>query len=126
MSDALRYRIVDEPRPGPLGRFALPPLLVFLVGQFFLPWGMLLLAGNALALNGPRRAREVVLALAPIVIWYGVIAVLDAAVRADVLTVDGADYVFVAALGVALLFAANAYVSQEQTAQLRRYLRQQG
>ena len=54
------------------------------------------------------------------------IAVLDAAVRADVLTVDGADYVFVAALGVGLLFAANAYVSQEQTAQLRRYLRQQG
>lgn len=123
MSDALRYRIVDEPRPGPLERLALPPLLVFLVGNFFLPWGWLLIAANAVALNGPQRNREIAFAAIPIGIYFAAIEGLDRLLLAGEIKVNQASYLFVAAIGVGLVFAATAYVSQDQTAQLRRYLR---
>lgn len=126
MSDSLRYRLVDEPRPGPLQQLALPPLLVFMVGTFFLPWGLLLVAANAVALNGPRRNREIVFALIPIAVYFGALEVLDALVRGGVMSVDTAHYFFVAAIGLGLVFVAIAYVSQHQTAELRRYIRQQG
>lgn len=123
MSDRLRYRLVDEPRPGRLQRFALPPLLVFIVGVFFLPWGLLLIALNAIALNGPHRNREIGFAVIPIVIYFAALQALDMAVRADLLAVNQAHYFFVAAIGVGLVFAASAHVSQDLAAQLRRYLR---
>ena len=126
MSDSLRYRLIDEPRPGPLQRLALPPLLVFLIGTFFLPWGLLLVAANAVALNGPMRNREIGFALIPIPIYFGALEALDAVVRGGLLTVDQAHYFFVAAIGIGLIFVAIAYVSQHQTAELRRYLKQQG
>jgi hypothetical protein len=126
LSDSLRYRLIDEPRPGPLQRLALPPLLVFLIGTFFLPWGLLLVAANAVALNGPTRNREIGFALIPILIYFGAIEALDAVVRRGLLTVDQAHYFFVAAIGLGLIFVAIAYVSQHQTAELRRYLKQQG
>ena len=122
MSDALRYRIVDEPRPSPLQRFALPPLLVFLIGNFLSPWGWLLIAGNAVALNGPNRNREIAYAALSIGIWFAAISLLDLLVEAQVVAVNHAVYVFIAAIGGALVFAAKAYVSQDETAQLRRYL----
>ena len=125
MSDALRYRLVDEPRPGMFQRFALPPLLVFILAIFFMPWGLLLVAVNAVALNGPNRNREIVFAAIPILIYFAAIAALDGAVRAGLLEVNQANYVFVAAIGIGLVFVANAYVSQHQTAELRRYLQQQ-
>ena len=81
MSDALRYRLVDEPRPGPLQRLALPPLLVFLLATFFMPWGLLLVAANAVALNGPNRNREIAFSAIPIAIYFAALAALDAAVR---------------------------------------------
>lgn len=126
MSDALRYRIVDEPRPGPLQRFALPPLLVFLVGNFFLPWGWLLIAANAVALNGPHRNREIAFSAIPIGLYFIATAVLDRLLLSGVLTVNQASYLFVAAVGVGLVFAASAYVSQDRTAELRRYLDRRG
>ena len=124
MSDALRYRLVDEPRPGPLQRFALPPLLVFLAATFFMPWGMLLVAANAVALNGPRRNREIVFSIVPILIYFAALAALDTIVRAGAIEVNQAHYLFVAAIGTGLVFAAMAFVSQHQTAELRRYLQQ--
>lgn len=126
MSDSLRYRLIDEPRQGPLQRLALPPLLVFLVGTFFLPWGLLLVAANAVALNGPHRNREIGFAIIPILIYFGALKALDAIVRGRVLSIDQAHYLFVAAIGLGLVFVAIAYISQHQTAELRRYLRQQG
>jgi hypothetical protein len=126
VSDALRYRLIDEPRKSVLQRFALPPLLVFLVATYFLPWGLLLIAANAVALNGPFRNREIGFAIIPIVIFFAAIMVLDAFVRADLLEVNQAHYFFVAAVGVGLVFVATAYVSQHQTAELRRYIQQQG
>lgn len=125
MSDALRYRVIDEPRPGLLQRLALPPLLVFLVATFFLPWGTLLIAANAAALNGPHRNREIAFGLLPIGIYFAALGALDTVVGAGLLNVGQAHYVFVAAIGLALVFAAQAYVSQHQTAELRRYLQQQ-
>ena len=125
MTDRLRYRLVDEPRQGVLQRFALPPLLVFLVATYFLPWGLLLVAAEAVALNGPQRNREIGFAFVPIVIYFAALAALDAAVRAGMLEVNQAHYVFVAAIGIGLVFVATAYVSQHRTAELRRYLQQQ-
>lgn len=126
VSDALRYRLIDEPRPNFLQRIALPPLLVFIVGQFFLPWGFLLVAVNAVALGGPHRNREIGFAIVPVAIYFAAIVALGLAVTGGRLSHDQADYLFVAALGVGLVFVAMAYVSQEQTAELRRYLRRQG
>ena len=126
MSDALRYRLVDEPRPGALQRFALPPFLVFIVGTYFLPWGLLLIAGNAVALGGPNRGREIGFAALAILIYFAALALLDAAVRDGLLAVAVARYVFAAAIGAGLVFVASAYVSQHRTAELRHYLRQQG
>jgi hypothetical protein len=126
VSDALRYRIIDEPRAGLLQRFALPPLLVFLAGNFFLPWGWLLIAANAVALGGPYRNREIVLAAVSIGIYFAATSMLDRLLLAGTLTVSQASYLFVAAIGLALVLAATAYVSQAQTAELRRYLRQRG
>lgn len=125
MSDALRYRLIDEPRPGPLQRFALPPLLVFLAATYFMPWGLLLIAANAIALNGPQRNREILFSVIPIAIYFAALAALDSAVRSGTIEVNQARYLLVAAIGAALIFAAMAYVSQYQTAELRRYLQQQ-
>ena len=124
MSDRLRYRLMDEPRPSPLQRFALPPLLVFLAAQYFLPWGSLLVAANALALNGPHRNREIGFAVIPIVAWFASLFALNYAVHADALAINQAHYFFVVAIGVGLMFIATAYVSQQHTADLRQYLRQ--
>jgi hypothetical protein len=125
VSDALRYRLVDEPRPGLFQRFALPPLLVFILATFFMPWGLLLVAANTVALNGPNRNREILFAGIPILIYFAAVAALDSSVRAGLLGVSQANYAFVAAIGIGLVFVAKAYVSQHQTAELRRYLRQQ-
>jgi hypothetical protein len=126
LSDRLRYHLIDEPEPGPLQRFALPPLLVFIVAVYFLPWGALLIAANAVALNGPHRNREIGFAAVPILVYFASLAALDSMVRAGSLEVSQAHYAFVAAIGIGLVFAAMAYVSQFQTAELRNYLRQQG
>ncbi|HEY6815081.1 MAG TPA: hypothetical protein VI168_06040 [Croceibacterium sp.] len=122
MSDALRYRIIDEPRPSPLQRFALPPLLVFLAANFFLPWGWLLIAANAVMLNGPRRNREIGFTAIAIGIYFAAIAVLDRLLLAGVLAGNHASYLFIVAVGAGLVLVATAYVTQDETAQLRRYL----
>lgn len=124
MTDLLRYRLADEPGPSLLSKVALPPLLVFLVATFFQPWGYLLILFNSIALNGPRRNYEIGYALAPFPIYYGALELLDRLVRSGTLTVDRAHYVFVAAVGIGLVSAAFAYVSQAQTFELRRYLRE--
>ena len=126
MSDALRYRPIDEPREGVLQRYPLPPFLVFIVATFFTPWGFLLVAGNAIALGGPHRYREIALAGLGILVYFAALAALNRAVHADLLEVNQALYVFEAAVGLALVCLAFAYVSQHRTAELRRYLRQQG
>ena len=125
MSDPLRYRLVDEPRGGVLQRFALPPLLVFIVATFFSPWGFLLIAANAVALNGPRRNREIAFAALAFLLYFAALAALAATVRAGALDVGQANYLFVVAIGGALVLAATAYVSQHEAAELRRYLQQQ-
>jgi hypothetical protein len=125
VSDALRYRIVDEPRPGTLQRFALPPMLVFIGATLWVPWGFLAIAANALALNGPHRNREILFATIPILIYYGTKLALGAAILAGLLKSNQADYIFVASIGVGLAFAAMAFIQQDRTADLRRYLRRQ-
>ncbi|MGF7151002.1 hypothetical protein FHS96_004663 [Sphingomonas zeicaulis] len=124
MSDALRYRLVDEPRPSFLQKIALPPLLVFLVGQYFLPWGLLLVAVNAVALNGPHRNREIAFALIPILIFFASQILLGFSAHYGLISDSAARYLFVLAIGVGLMFIATAFVSQERTAALRQYLRQ--
>jgi hypothetical protein len=124
VSDALRYRLIDEPRPGPLQRFALPPLLVFLAATYFMPWGLLLIAANSVALNGPHRNREIVFSVIPIAIYFVALAALSALAGAGTIEVNQARYLLVAAIGAGLVFAAMAYVSQYQSAELRRYLQQ--
>lgn len=121
MSEALRYRIVDEPRPNFLSKLALPPLLAFLVATFFQPWGFLLLAFNAIALNGPYRNRELVLSLIPIAIYFGSMEVLDMIIDAGILRFRTALYLFVTAIGAGLACAAFAFISQSNTFELRRY-----
>jgi hypothetical protein len=126
LSDALRYRVIDEPREGPLQRFALPPVLVFLVATFFTPWGFLLVALNSLALGGPDRNREIGLVGLALTVYFAANALLGLAVRARLLDLRPALYAFDAAIGIALVCLAFAYVSQYRTAELRQYLRQQG
>ena len=126
MSDALRYRLVDEPRPWLLSRLALPPLLVFMVAVFFNPWGYLLIVFNAVALNGPRRNREIGFALLPFPIHFGTLLLLDTAVRGGGLTVGQAHYLFALGIALGLVCAAFAYVSQAQAFELRQYLARPG
>lgn len=126
MRDALRYRLVDEPRPWLLSRLALPPLLVFMAAFFFNPWGYLLIALNAIALNGPRRNREIAFSLLPFPIHFGALLILDAVVRGGAMSVGQAHYLFVLAIGIGLACAAFAYVSQAQAFELRQYLAQSG
>lgn len=121
MREALRYRIVDEPRPNFLSKLALPPLLVFLVATFFQPWGFLLLAFNSIALNGPHRNRELVLSIIPIGVYFGSIELLDMIVDAGIVTFQTTLYLFVAAIGAGLACAAFAFISQSHTFELRRY-----
>jgi hypothetical protein len=73
------YRIVDEPSPSGLARFATNPyfpLLAYMVDGAWLafPWFAL----NAMALNGPERTREILLAVGALVGAF-VIAVAAAA-----------------------------------------------
>lgn len=126
MSDALRYRLVDEPREGPLQRLALPPFLIFLAAAFFMPWGFVLVALNAVALNSPARNREIGLTVLAFLTYFAASFSLGIAVRAGQLELNQALYAFEAAIGIALVLLAFAYVSQYRTAELRQYLRQQG
>lgn len=126
MNDALRYRLVDEPREGPLRRLGLPPFLVFLVATFFTPWGFALVALNAIAIGGPARNREIGLSLLAILIYFAARIALGASVDAGLVGLRPAVYVFEAAVGIALVCLAFAYVSQHRAAELRQYLRQQG
>ena len=125
MSDALRYRLIDEPREGPLQRLALPPILVFIVATFFTPWGFVLVALNAVAIGGPARNREIGLAGLAILVYFAARIALGSAVRAGFIELRPAIYVFEAAVGIALVCLAFAYVSQHRAAELRQYLRQQ-
>jgi hypothetical protein len=106
VSDALRYRLIDEPRPGPLQRIALPPFLVFMVATFFMPWGLLLIALNAVALNGPSRNREIAFAVIAVLVYFVALVALNAVVIGDLLPARAARYLFVVAIGAALVFAA--------------------
>jgi len=126
LSDALRYRLIDEPREGPLQRLALPPFLVFIVATFFTPWGFVLVALNAVALDGPQRNREIGLAGLALLVYFAARIVLGVAIRGGLLEARLAVYVFEVAVGLSLVCLAFAYVSQYRTAQLRQYLRQQG
>lgn len=122
MRDALRYLLVDEPRPSVLSRVALPPLLVFMAATFFLPWGYLLIAVNAVALNGPRRNREIALPLSSLALYFLALRSLDGAVRTGLLSQGAAPYLLVAAIGIGMALAAFAYVSQAHAFELRRHL----
>ena len=125
MRDALRYRLIDEPREGPLQRLALPPFLVFLAATFFTPWGFVLVALNAIAIGGPARNREIGLTGLALLVYFASRIALGLAVRAGLVEMRPAIYVFEAAVGVALVCLAFAYVSQHRAAELRQYLRQQ-
>jgi hypothetical protein len=124
VSDAFRYRLIDEPRPSKLSKIALPPFLVFMVAAFFQPWGFLLIALNAVALNGPKRNREIACALAPIPLYFLALVLLGGLINGGTMTVGQAGYALVAAVGLGLASAAFAYVSQARTFELRRYLSQ--
>lgn len=125
MNDTLRYRLIDEPREGPLQRLGLPPFLVFLVATFFTPWGFALVALNAIAIGGPARNREIGLSLLAILVYFAAKIALGLSVRAGLIEIRPAVYVFEAAVGIALVCLAFAYVSQHRAAELRQYLRQQ-
>lgn len=105
-------------------RFALPPLLVFIVGNLFLPWSWLLFVWNSLALNGPTRNREISYALIAIGIYYAGLFACNNLVIAGILAIDLARYLFVLIIGAGLVFIAKIYVSQAETSELRAYLRQ--
>ena len=126
MSGAIGYRLIDEPRPSALSKLALPPLLAFMVATFFQPWGYLLIAFNAIALNGPQRNREIGFALAPIPVYFASLALLGGQVWSRTLTVSQASYLLVVAVGLGLVSAAFAFVSQARTFELRSYLKQLG
>jgi len=123
VSEAFRYRIIDEPRPGGLERFALPPLLIFIVGNLLLPWGWLLFVWNALALNGPQRNREIAYTALAVGIYHAAALLLDNLIAAEIISVAPARYLFIAAVGLGFIFIARAYVSQAEMNELRTYLR---
>lgn len=122
MSEGFRYHITDEPRAGPLSRFALPPLLVFMVATFFQPWGYLLISVNAILLNGPKRNREILFSLIPLPVYFSGLAGLNYAVSVGWVPMNLAYYLFALVIAAGLTFAAFAYVSQAETTELRRYL----
>jgi hypothetical protein len=126
LKDQFRYQLVDEPRPGPLSKIALPPILMFIGATLLLPWGFLLITANAIALNGPNRNREVALSLGALGCYYGTLALLDMAVRAELLANNQAHYFFVAGVGIGLTLLAFAFVSQQQAYELRRYIKELG
>jgi hypothetical protein len=125
LSDALRYRVIDEPREGPLQRFGLPPTLVFIAATFFTPWGFLLIALNAVAVSGPERAREIALAGLALFVYFAAKFALGTAVAAKLIALRPAIYVFEAAVGLAFVCLAFACISQYRAFELRQYLRQQ-
>jgi hypothetical protein len=126
LRDQFRYRLVDEPRAGPLSKLALPPILMFILATLFLPWGFLLITVNAIALNGPNRNREVGLSLGALGCYYGTIAMLDLVVGSGLFANNQAHYVFVTGVGLGLTLLAFAFVSQQQAYELRRYLKELG
>ena len=65
-------------------------------------------------------------AIVAVVIYFAALVTLDALIIAGLIPAAYAHYLFVLAIGAALVFAASAYVTQHQTAALRHYLRQRG
>ena len=126
MSDELRYRLIDEPKPSPLSRFALPPLLVFIAANLFLPWGWLLFVYNAFALNGPARNREIALSAAAIGGYFAALVGIGVLLKAEFLPEWSGSYIFVFCIGACLVLIAKAYLSQERVSQLRKYLSGRG
>jgi hypothetical protein len=118
----IRYRPIDEPKTSRISKIALPPQLVFIAATYFLPWGFLLLAINAIALGGTYRNREILYAVVPIVIYFLTIPILGFFIREKIMNADQASYIFVVSVGIGLVIAAAAFVSQSHAAELRQYL----
>lgn len=124
MNGGSTYHIVDEPRPSKLQKFAMPPLLVFIIGNLFLPWGWTLIGANAVLSNGPSRNLEIAYVLISIGIYFLGIMLLNAVINVGFLNLELGRYAFSFVIGGALILIAKAYVSQAETANLRKYLRQ--
>lgn len=126
MRDSFRYQLVDEPRYGLLSRFALPPFLVFIVATVFQPWGYVLVGINAITINGPSRNSEIGLSLGALLVYFASLLTLNEAARRNLMSDGVANYLFVAAVGLAMVLLAFAYVSQARAFELRRYLKTLG
>jgi hypothetical protein len=66
------YRIIDEPKPSPLNRFAVNPVWIVLASFILQPYAWIWFLFNSFALGSPTRVKEVVWAAAGL----GLIALL--------------------------------------------------
>jgi hypothetical protein len=117
-----RYRVIDEPRPGRLARFAVDPmwpLLAFMLGGPFFSWTWSLL--NSFALNGAAALRERLLAAGGFVTYC---AVLFALVALDERGLTGdldTAYVQLLLTVVSLAFCYGIFALQRDAFEIHEY-----
>lgn len=118
-----RYRIMDEPAPSGLGRYAVNPFFPFLLLMLLGPLGFVAFLANSVALNGPRKSREITLCLAG---YIGIRLIgfqLDGMLDSGALPLDSAPYLATLLTALRLGVGYFIFVSQAETHELRNYLK---
>lgn len=125
MADKLRYRIIDEPRPGALARLAMPPILPLFAFMLFAPVGIVLILVNALALRGATMGREMMVAALggilrmPAVFWLHDIG-------PEIVVPWLVKYLTVIPIGLSLWCGYKVFVWQSATHELMKYFKSGG
>ena len=116
-----RYQIIDEPRPGLLDRIAMNPMLPFFAAMLLWPWGFLAFVLNSLALNGPSKWVEILLAIGAVALGVGLGVAGVVAISQGLLPEATLPYLRVVIIAASMLLGYRVYISQAETFELRAY-----
>ena len=117
-----RYQIIDEPSPGPLARFAVNPMVPFLIFMVFPPLGAPFFLFNTIALNGRTWLRELAVLAFACVLRFGIPYPLALWSVSQGVPVRAIPYIEVVPIALSLWLGYRVFFGQAVTHALKTYL----
>lgn len=121
--DQDRYRIIDEPSPGGMSRYGFNPFFAFLAVMLLGSTGFAAFLFNSMALNGPKKSREITLCVIGILSARLLGYQLGEMLTSGALPDSSAPYFFTLLTALRLGIGYFVFVSQAETHELRKYLK---
>ena len=116
-----RYRIVDEPSPGLLDRFAVTPIAPFLCFMVFPLIGVPFFIFNSLALKGRQWIWELFMLAVASVLRFGIPLSVAQFLVLQGVPVASLKYLAIVPLAISLWLAYRVFMLQFITHQIRNY-----